>query len=681
MEKGLKSLNSSIGYLKGVGPKRAETLKKIGIETVGDLLDYFPRAYVDMRDTVPIRDIADGETVAVRATLVTDVNVKKTGRNGALTLYTFMVSDGSDTMQITLFNQKYTAEKLVRGREYVFYGKGESAGLFRSVRSPVIEPSDSAAVFPVYPLSANLNQKMLRKYVRTAFDDFSGFITETLPRGIIDGHGLLPLKEAYMKIHFPENAEDAEEARRRFVTEELLNFILGLSVLKKKNRKRVSVPLTGPVDMSVFYSALPYELTGAQKRVINECIEDVRRPYSMTRLVQGDVGSGKTAVAAALQYYVKMCGGQSAMMAPTEVLAIQHYTNLSPLFEKLGVTCALLTGSTSAAERRRIKEGLESGQTDILIGTHALIQKNVSFRNLSLVIVDEQHRFGVNQRSALTEKGVNPHTLIMSATPIPRTMALILYGDLDVSVIDEMPAGRQKISSFVVGSDQHERMYSYLREQILKGRQAYVVCPLIEENDESEARSVIEFSEQLAEQYLKYINIAYLHGKMPAKEKEDILCRFYNGEISVLVSTTVIEVGINVPNATVMIVENAEKFGLSQLHQLRGRVGRGSHKSWCFLVTDMKGPTLSRLENFCRTNDGYEISRQDLELRGPGDLFGSRQHGLPLLRLASLADMDAIREAQDIAAEITKEKDWYALPENKGIASAVVRLFRKTTVI
>ena len=678
MENGL---NNKITCIKGVGAKRAETLAKLGIETVGDLLDYYPRAYLDMSKTVPIREITDGEPAAVRATLITDVSVKRTGRGGSLALYSFFVSDGVDSMQITLFNQKYTAEKLMRGGEYIFYGKGEVTGFFRTIKSPIIEPADNASVFPVYPLSAGINQKMLRTSVRAALNEYSGLIKETLPDEIIEKYGLIGRKEAYENIHFPENAEDSKKALHRFVIEELLYFILGLSVLKKKNRKRVSKPLTCPVDMSVFYSSLSFELTGAQKRVINECIEDMRRPLSMTRLVQGDVGSGKTVVAAALMYYAKMCGAQSAMMAPTEVLAVQHHSNLSSLFKKLGITCALLTGSTGAAERRRIKEGILSGKIDILIGTHALIQKDVAFKDLALVIADEQHRFGVNQRSALTEKGENPHTLIMSATPIPRTMALILYGDLDVSVIDELPAGRQKISSFVVNSAAHEKMYGYLREQIMAGRQAYVVCPLIEENDESETRSVIEFSEQLAEKYLKYINIAYLHGKMPAKEKETVLRKFSEGEISVLVSTTVIEVGINVPNATVMIIENAEKFGLSQLHQLRGRVGRGSKKSWCFLVTDLGGQSRSRLENFCKTTDGFEISRQDLELRGPGDLFGSRQHGLPGLRLASLADMDSLHDAQQIASEITSKKGWYSLPEYSEIASAVVRLFGKTTVV
>lgn len=678
MENGL---NNSITGLKGVGAKRAETLQKLGIETIGDLLDYYPRTYLDLSNTVKIREIIDGEPAAVRATLVTDVSVKKTGRGGSLTLYSFIVSDGADTMQITLFNQKYTAEKLMRGGEYIFYGKGEVTGFFKTIKSPLIELPDNAAIMPVYPLSAGVTQKFLRSSTRAALDSCSEHIKETLPDRIIKKYCILSRKEAYEKIHFPKTLADSESALRRFVLEELLYFILGISVLKKKNRKRVSVPLSSPVDMSVFYSALSFELTNAQKRVINECLEDLKRPVSMTRLVQGDVGSGKTVVAAAIMFYAKMCGGQSAMMAPTEVLAVQHHENLSALFSKLGVTCALLTGSTGAAERRRIREGILSGEIDILIGTHALIQKDVSFKKLSLVIADEQHRFGVNQRSALTEKGENPHTLIMSATPIPRTMALILYGDLDVSVIDELPKGRQKISSFVVNSQSHEKMYGYLREQIMQGRQAYVVCPLIEENDESETRSVIEFSEQLAEKYLRGINICYLHGKMPPKEKEAVLKNFAEGKISVLVSTTVIEVGINVPNATVMIIENAEKFGLSQLHQLRGRVGRGSHKSWCFLVTDHQGQTRSRLENFCKTTDGFEISRQDLELRGPGDLFGSRQHGLPGLRLASLADMDSLRDAQQIASEIAAQKGWYSLPENAEIAAAVVRLFGKTTVV
>lgn len=678
MEKGL---NSDITYIKGVGPKRAETLRRLGINTVNDMLCYYPRAYVDMANTVPISDITDGQPVSVRATVTTDVSVKRAGSKGKLSVYSFLATDGKDTMKITLFNRKYAAESIVRGKEYIFYGKGEAIGLFKTVKNPVIENADNAAVFPVYPLSANVTQKTLRSCARSALDSCLSEIKETLPEKILEKYGLLPLQEAYEKIHFPSDLSQAQQARRRFVTEELLNFILGLGVLKRKNRKRVSFPLDFSVDMSVFYNALPYKLTGAQNKVISECIGDMKKASAMARLVQGDVGSGKTAVAAACMYYTAMCGRQSALMAPTEVLAVQHFGSLSPFFEKLGIKTALLTGSTGAAERKRIKEGMQSGEISILIGTHALIQKDVAFSCLSLVIVDEQHRFGVNQRNMLTQKGENPHTLIMSATPIPRTMALIVYGDLDVSVIDELPAGRVKISSFVVNSSYREKMYEYLREQVLNGRQAYVVCPLIEESDESEVASVVEFSEQLAEKYLRYINIAYLHGKMPPKEKDDVLKRFASGEISVLVSTTVIEVGINVPNATVMVIENAEKFGLSQLHQLRGRVGRGSKKSWCFLVSDMQGPTLERLENFCKTTDGFEISKQDLSLRGPGDLFGSRQHGLAGLKLASLADMRSLTDAQNIASEITAKKDWYSLPEYAGIAEEVVRLFGKTTVI
>jgi ATP-dependent DNA helicase RecG len=586
-------------------------------------------------------------------------------------------------MEVLFFNGTYLLPQFKTGLSFRFFGKVKCEYGRVSMFHPSYARSDGEVqegILPVYPLTRGLVQKDVR-HLSAAALEMAGDIPETLPVAAISSANLCGIDYAYRNIHYPEGDDQFRAARYRLVYEELfyLDTALALSRTRGgKGRKGRSFDISAAKE---FTDRLPYKLTNAQSRALSEILSDMNSDKAMNRLVQGDVGSGKTAVAAALIYYAKMCGRQSALMAPTEVLAVQHYHGLSPLFEKLGIKVALLTGSASASEKKRIKESVESGDTDVLIGTHAIIQKDVFFDKLSLVIVDEQHRFGVNQRNLLTQKGENPHTLIMSATPIPRTMALILYGDLDVSVIDELPAGRQKVSSFVVNTQSHEKMYSFLREEVLKGRQAYVVCPLIEENDESETASVVEFSQQLAEKYLRYINIAYLHGKMPAKEKDDVLKRFASGEISVLVSTTVIEVGINVPNATVMIIENAEKFGLSQLHQLRGRVGRGSKKSWCFLVTDMQGQTLERLENFCKTNDGFEISRQDLELRGPGDLFGARQHGLTGLKLASLADMRSLTDAQNIAAEITSQKDWYTLPEYSGIAEAVVRLFGRTTVI
>jgi len=676
------NLLKSVTAIKGIGSHRAEALENLNIRTLRDIFDYYPRAYLDMKNLTPIANLRDGETAAVKARLETGVLEKKTGLGGKLTLYSFVVSDGDEEMSLTLFNQKFTAQKLEEGKEYIFFGKAEVIGFHKTIKNPIIEPADGAEIKPVYPLTAGVSQNLLRNSIKIALDGYIDSVSETLPEEIVSEFSLMSIKEAYKSIHFPQSTEDAEKARKRFITEELLYLILGMNILKKKNRKRTSMPLDKPVDMKVFTDSLPFSLTNAQKRVISECLNDMKKPFAMARLLQGDVGSGKTAVAAALMFYTSMCCGQSALMAPTEVLAIQHYENLKELFGKLNIKTALLTGSTKAAERKKTLEELKSGEISILIGTHALITKDVEFSRLSLVIADEQHRFGVNQRSALTEKGENPHVLIMSATPIPRTMALILYGDLDVSIIDELPAGRQKISSFVVGSDKHEKMYGYLREQVLAGNQAYVVCPNVEDSEnDAEIRSVIGFSEELAEKYLAGINVAYLHGKMAPKEKESVMKRFAEGEIKVLVATTVIEVGINVPNATVMIVENAERFGLSQLHQLRGRVGRGTKKSWCFLVTDFKGTVLERLENFCKTTDGYEISKQDLELRGPGDIFGSKQHGLPELKLASLTDMETLSQAQQIAVKITETKSWYTKPENAKIAEAVVRMFGKTTVV
>ena len=686
-------LTDRIETLNGIGSKRAEILGAAGIRTVGDVLENFPRTYLDMSKITPIRDTEDGQITAVRGKVVTGVSEKRSGPGGRLTVYSFVVSDNTGEVTVTLFNRKFTAEKIKKDDILLLYGKVTASGFFRSMSSPLIEEPDRAEILPVYRLSEGLSQNIMRKTAKQALaalesSAFESTGIETLPTDICEEFGLIPLKDALEEIHFPKSEELLRKARQRLIIDELLRFMLGMSVLRRKNRAKKAVPLLDSKNSpETFFAALPFEPTNAQKRVIGECLNDMKRPVATARLIQGDVGSGKTAVAAALIYYAVGCGHsekddcgyQASLMAPTEVLALQHYKSLSPLMKKLGVKTELLTGSTKPKDKKRILESLRDGTTDLCIGTHALISEGVEFKNLVLAITDEQHRFGVKQRAALSEKGKNPHTVIMSATPIPRTMALILYGDLDVSVIDELPAGRMKISTFTVGSEKHGDMYGFLRSEILKGRQAYVVCPLVEDGDDEAMKSVVSFAEEIASKYLEYLNVAYLHGKMPSKEKEKILKDFSENKIQVLVATTVIEVGINVPNATVMIVENAERFGLSQLHQLRGRVGRGSKKSYCFLVSDNEG-SKERLAGFCSTDDGFEISKQDLALRGPGDFFGLKQHGLPEFRIAELSDMEQVELAKKIADKITTQPDWFRQPEYAVMRQNISRMFSDSTV-
>ena len=669
-------LTKKVNTLKGIGPKRADALKRLGIETLKDLLFYFPRAYTDFSDVKTLSEVFDGETVAVRGFISSDVKTKRTGAGGKLVLTRFTVkSDGID-MTVTLFNQKFLAEKLRSGAEYIFYGKVVKSGFFYDMKSPKIEPIDEGVIQPVYSVCEGVPQKMIRNSIRDVLNSYSDRVEETLPKILREKFGLPSLCDSLKMIHSPETQADIEVARRRFMYEELFLFRLGLSRSKTQRIKKSSHKIRSSEDViEKFYSLLPYSPTGAQRRVVDDCVRDMARSYAMARLVQGDVGSGKTTVAAALFCHAAAGGFQSCMMAPTEVLAIQHYKSLSPLLEKAGLKCALLTGSTTQAQRRGLLTSLKSGDVDVLIGTHAVIQKKVEFFKLGFVVTDEQHRFGVNQREMLSEKGQNPHVLVMSATPIPRSMALIMYGDLDVSVIDELPAGRQKISTFLVGTDYRDRMYTYLRNEVMNGCQAYIVCPLVEDSEEmDEVVSVKSFWEKLTDNWLRYLNVAFLHGKMKSAEKEQVLKDFSEGKIKVLVSTTVIEVGINVPNSTIMIIENADRFGLSQLHQLRGRVGRGTKKSYCFLVSDSSSAK-ERLEKFCSTNDGFVISRMDLEQRGPGDFFGSRQHGLPDFTMASLTDMKGLDDAGKMVDFYLAVREMIPEKESEAVDSAVRRLF------
>ena len=666
-------LNSPVTVLRGVGAKRAELLKKLNIHTCGDLIRYFPRRYLNMSEVNPIDQLVNGQTATVVAKVSSDVS-RRSGKR--VTRFLFSVSDPKgNTVFVTLYNQKYTAEHLRPGMTVLLYGPVEVAGYVRRMESPKIRIDGIPEIEAVYPLTEGVTQASLSRNIETALQACSNQLKEMLLPALREQWDLPELKEAFRSIHFPKTVAEAERAKRRFIFEELFLFTVGVRILKLQVRKQ-DAPQLKPADLTPFLNRLPYALTGAQKRVIKECFDGIRKPHPMSRLIQGDVGSGKTVIAAAVAYLTAKNGLQSALMVPTEILAIQHYEALSSLLGPCGIKTELLIGSMRPSEKRDILLRLEAGETDLVIGTHTLIQKNVKFRNLAVAIADEQHRFGVQQRAAIQEKGKNPHMIFLSATPIPRSLALVLYGDLDISVLDELPPGRIPVATRRVGTEMEARMYGYVRERAIAGEQTYVVCPTVEGGDE--VKSAVDFCEHLKEGPLQGISVQCLHGKMKSEEKERVLSDFLNNKISVLVSTTVIEVGVNVPNATTMIVENAERFGLSQLHQLRGRVGRGSKKSYCFVVSDDKNAdTVARLSAFCETTDGFEISRKDLELRGPGDFLGNRQHGLPPFKLADLTrDMTILEQVSKAADQLFSDPSWFILPENRAMFIAASELLR-----
>ena len=666
-------LNSPVTVLRGIGQKRAELLKKLNIITCADLIRFFPRGYLNMSEINPIDTLVNGQTATVVAKISSDIS-KRVGKR--VTRFLFSVSDPKgNILFVTLYNQKYTAEHLHPGMTVLLHGPVEVIGTVRRMESPKIKIEAIPEIEPIYPLTEGVTQVSLARNIATALQACNAQLKEMLLPEIREQCQLPEIHEAFRSIHFPKTMEEAERAKNRFIFEELFLFTVGVRILKLRVRK-LNAPQLKPVDLTPFLSRLPYAMTNAQKRVIRECFDGLRRPYPMSRLIQGDVGSGKTVIAAAAAYLAARNGTQSALMVPTEILAIQHYESLSALLTPCGIKVELLTGSMRPTEKRDLLLRLEAGETDLIIGTHALIQKSVKFKNLAVAIADEQHRFGVQQRAAIQEKGQNPHMIFLSATPIPRSLALVLYGDLDISVLDELPPGRIPVATRKVGSDLEERMYRYVREKAVAGEQAYVVCPTVEGSDDM--KSAVDFCEELRQTYLRGISVACLHGRMKSEEKEAILSDFVKNKISVLVSTTVIEVGVNVPNATTMIIENAERFGLSQLHQLRGRVGRGSKESYCFVVSDDKSEEAEhRLSAFCSTNDGFEISRKDLELRGPGDFLGNRQHGLPPFKIADLTrDMKILEQVSKVADRLFEDPSWFILPENRALfisASGMLR--------
>ena len=664
-----------IQKLKGVGPKRAPLYRKLGAPTAGDLLRLYPRAYEDWSVQVPIAAAPLGEVSVIRGKVLrtpSETRIRK-----GMTLYKLKVTDGETNLALTFFNNRYIPTLLREGETYLFRGKVTGTLLRREMSSPEFLPEGKAlAVVPVYPATAGLTSRMISAAVRSALELLPQTVHDPLPQAVREEHQLCHLGYALENIHFPRSAGDLDIARRRLIFEEFLVLQLGLMAIKKGRRTRNAHPLPNRFPQE-FEDLLPFRLTGAQRRAIAESIADMAGDSPMNRLIQGDVGSGKTAVAAALCWAVIQTGAQAALMAPTEILAAQHYQSLSQLLEPAHIPVALLTGSVKAAEKKKIYQALADGRIQLVIGTHALLGDQVEFQNLGLVITDEQHRFGVNQRSALAQKGTSPHLLVMSATPIPRTLALMIYGDLDISILDELPPGRQKIETYLIDPAKRQRAFGYIQKHLDQGRQAYLICPLIEEDD-SGLESVEEYA-ALVRRSFPATPVGVLHGKLKAQEKEAVMDAFSRGETKLLVSTTVVEVGVDVPNAVIMLIENAERYGLSQLHQLRGRVGRGQYQSTCILVTPAQNQeTLKRLKLFRDTSDGFQIADADLKLRGPGDFFGSRQHGLPQLKIADLSgDLEVLRQAQACAKELFSS-GLLESREAAGLRGEIRRLFHKT---
>lgn len=693
IENQTKNLFKSVTCLYGVSTAREKCLSRLGIKTLEDLIYHFPASHENRGNTVSVDSIESGEyhsLVLEVITAVTNARIKSKGR--MMSVQKFVAGDETGSVKITCFNRDYLGQSVKVGNKYRFYGIIQGIGGLCSMTSPDIEQikenEELPSFVPKYHLTQGLTSKLLSSLVKQALKLCEGEIQDYLTDGEMAEYEVVSRVNALKNIHFPSDAEALEKAKTRLAFDELYAFQLN-SILLGRNQKSGKAHRVPYPDMKKFTSAIPFELTRAQKRTVHDILKDMSgesKPCEKAvgeenafiaparRLVQGDVGSGKTVVAFASVYACVKAGYQSALMVPTGILARQHYEDANKLLSPLGVRTALLTGDTKAAEKREILQKLKNGELDFLVGTHALIEDKVEFKNIALAVTDEQHRFGVGQRKNLEEKGrekqIFPHTLVMSATPIPRTLAMIMYCDLDISIIDELPAGRQKIDTYAVGEDYHSRVYNFIRERVKEGRQAYVVCPLAEEKNAEgeliqtagyEMKSAKNFCEKLQKNELCGLNVQYVHGRMKQNEKDEIMCRFADGEIDVLVSTTVIEVGVNVPNSVVMLVENAERFGLSQLHQLRGRVGRGVHKSYCILVSPLMNKSkdsdfAKRIKILCDSGDGFEIAKKDLEIRGPGEFFGRRQHGELCFRMAdAMNDVKLLEKTKNLALKHIEE--------------------------
>ena len=676
----MANLSDPISILKGIGPAKAKQFANLNIFTLRDLICHFPRGYEDRTKLIPIEKLEPDVPACFRAMVM---NTPRTAhiRKG-LDITRVQVADHSGRLNLTFFNNKYVSEQLQYGKEYIFYGAVSGDFVGYSMTNPIFEAMDSQPVttrriLPIYPLTAGLNNAAVLKAVRQALA-ICDPPAEIIPEEVRKAYGILGADRAYYAIHEPTSMAEAEMAKKRLIFEEFFVFSAGLSLMRAARAEKKTAPYTN-LDMKPFHASLPFTLTGAQQRAVEEILRDFRKGAPMNRLVQGDVGSGKTMVAAAAAYCAAGNHKQTALMAPTEILAEQHFASLNKIFEPMGITVVLLTGSMTPREKRTVREKIADGTVQVAVGTHALLTDATQFCDLGLVIADEQHRFGVGQRAKLSTKGNDPHLLVMSATPIPRTLALLMYGDLEVSILDELPPGREAVDTFLVGESYRARINAFIRKQVQEGHQVFVVCPAVEENEELGLKAATVWAETLQQTVFPDLRIALLHGQMKGAEKEGAMAAFARGEADVMVATTVIEVGVDVPNATLMVIEDADRFGLSQLHQLRGRVGRGKARSYCILTSHNKNTeTLQRLKALCKTTDGFKIAEEDLKLRGPGDFFGSRQSGLPAFRVADLSfDLATLKQAQQASADWIDKNGTSDSPEAKALRERIGDLFQR----